>query len=511
VEGENVVNFENIGTLQTKTRNKVKGRNMLSLPAASRGVLIAAILIALWVTAMPTGLLRSSAAADIEKTKIAVLDFGIEGKGFETEDMGKIVAEWITTAFVKAGRFDVIERRMLKKILGEQQLGLSGALDNESVTELGKLLGVEVIISGSVMKFQDVLEVNARVMDVESASILAAESVKSTIALRLQELVFRMADQIISNFPIEGYIVNRDQNAVSIDPGKRMGVKPGMWFIVFKEGKVIKHPKTGEILDVEKIPTGLIEIKSTSAKMAQGRIVRENTSDAIAYGQQVKSLVDPEEVALVATMTPSPTPSEKAAPAEEEQAIFKFLTKIIETTTPLGKSTAKTEGSTEAIQTEAGQKIKLAILPWLLDGEAPKQNSKSMGVFQQIFSINKLLVPVYSFYEMDPKFRVRAISKGLLSEKEQKNLWKKGGFFASPKPNINLACKIGNHLAVDVVFMCYIYVSDQAPSNAKFIFYLINVISKEVFSDSSTTVNFEERGHTIFKDLVEKVINNYLR
>ena len=477
-----MVNFENIGTLQTKTRNKVKGRNMLSLPAASRGVLVATILIVLWVTVMSTGLLRSSAWADIKKTKIAVLDFGIQGKGFETEDMGRIVAEWMTTAFVQAGRFDVIERRMLKKILGEQQLGLSGALDNDSVTELGKLLGVEVIISGSVMKFQDVLEVNARIIDVESASILAAESVKSTTAVQLQELVVQMTDQIISNFPIEGYIVNRDQNAVSIDPGKRLGVKPGMRFIVFKKGKVIKHPKTGEILDVEKIHTGLIEIKSTSAKMSQGRILRESTPNAIAYGQQVKSLIDPKEVALVATMTPSPTPSEKAAPAEEEQAI----------------------------QTETGQKIKVAILPWRFDGEAAKKNSVAMGVFQQIFSTNKLFVPVYSFYEMDPKFGVWAISKSLMSEKVKKNLWTKGGLFSSPKPNINLACKIGEQLAVDVVFMCFIYVSDQSPSNAKFIFYLINVNSKGMIDHSSTTINFEERGHTVFKDLVEKVLKNYL-
>jgi len=74
----------------------------------------------------------SAAVADFERTKIAVLDFTIQGKGYETEDMGQIVAEWLITAFVKEGRFDVIERRLLEKILGEQKLGATGMLDQGS-------------------------------------------------------------------------------------------------------------------------------------------------------------------------------------------------------------------------------------------------------------------------------------------------------------------------------------------------------------------------------------------
>ncbi|MEE8541058.1 MAG: FlgO family outer membrane protein, partial [Desulfobacterales bacterium] len=125
----------------------------------------------------------SAAVADFERTKIAVLDFTIQGKGDDTEDMGQIVAEWLITAFVKEGRFDVIERRLLKKILGEQELGATGVLDQDSVSQLGKLLGVKVVISGSVMRFQNIIEVNARIIDVESASIIAAESVKDTSAI----------------------------------------------------------------------------------------------------------------------------------------------------------------------------------------------------------------------------------------------------------------------------------------------------------------------------------------
>lgn len=111
-----------------------------------------------------------SARAEFLKTKIAVLDFQLQGQGHETADMGKIVAEWLITALVKEGRFEVVERRLLRKILEEQKLVMAGVVDENSATQLGKLLGVKVIISGSVIKFQNVMEVNARIIDVESAA-----------------------------------------------------------------------------------------------------------------------------------------------------------------------------------------------------------------------------------------------------------------------------------------------------------------------------------------------------
>lgn len=238
------------------------------------------------------GLLPIVAGAEFRKTKIAVLDFELQGEGYETSDMGKIVAEWFITAMVREGRFDVVERGLLKKILDEQKLVMSGVVDEQSATKIGKLLGVKVIISGSVLKLQNVLEINARIIDVESASIITAESVKSTQATQLQDLVVKMSEKIIKNFPLEGYIVNRQGKIVTIDLGQRAGVKPGMEFIVFKEGKVIKHPKTGEVLDVERINTGQLRVTSVSGKISESEIVSEEKEGAINYGQLVKSVVD---------------------------------------------------------------------------------------------------------------------------------------------------------------------------------------------------------------------------
>lgn len=51
---------------------------------------------------------------------------------------------------VKTDFYQVIEREQLKKILSEQRLSLSGALDEGSAAEVGKVLGLDVIIMGNV-------------------------------------------------------------------------------------------------------------------------------------------------------------------------------------------------------------------------------------------------------------------------------------------------------------------------------------------------------------------------
>lgn len=229
------------------------------------------------------------ATAEFEKTKIAVLDFQLQGSGYETEDMGKIVAEWLVTALVKEGRFDVIERRLLEKILQEHKLAMTGVVNESSATKLGKLLGVKVIISGSVLKLNNIIEVNARIIDVESASIMAAESVKSDAALQLEELITQMADIIIKDFPLEGYVVHRRGDHVTLDLGRQYGVKTGMQFMVFKEGRVIKHPKTGEVLDIEKIQTGIVKVTDVKEKIAEAVIIEDTAGNVIEYGNMVKS------------------------------------------------------------------------------------------------------------------------------------------------------------------------------------------------------------------------------
>jgi formylglycine-generating enzyme required for sulfatase activity/TolB-like protein len=223
------------------------------------------------------------------KTKIAVLDFQLQGDKFTNDDMGAIVAEWFITAMVNAGRFDIVERSLLQKILSEQKLVMTGMVDTGSATQIGKLLGAKVIITGSVMRLGDTFEINARMIDVESTSIISAEHEKTADSSQLQNLVVSLSKKMIGKFPLEGFVVSRTAQEIGIDLGVKSGVQEGMTFTIFKEGKVIKHPVSGEILDVERIETGTATVTAVLERISQARITGEVNAGAIEYGQSVKS------------------------------------------------------------------------------------------------------------------------------------------------------------------------------------------------------------------------------
>lgn len=259
---------------------------------------------------------RTAAFAEFKKTKIAVLDFQLQGEGFASKDMGKIVSEWLITGLVETGRFDVIERRLLEKILEEQKLGVTGAIDPNSAAQLGKILGVKTIVSGTLTSLEGIVEINARLINVDTASIVAAEKVRASSASRLNDLVSQITEKIVQAFPLEGYIVQRTGNKVTLDLGRQMGVKTGMKFIAFQEGKVIKHPKTGEVLDVETIEVGEVEITDVRDKTANGVILRESAPEAVSYGTMVRSaikgqLVNIQDAEQERPQAPEPPPAEK--------------------------------------------------------------------------------------------------------------------------------------------------------------------------------------------------------
>lgn len=230
------------------------------------------------------------ASADFKRTKIAILDFELIGNSFDESNLGAAISEWFITSIVKTGRFDVVERTLLNKILEEQKLGLTGVIDQQSASQIGQILGVNAIISGSVLKVSNSFEVNSRVINVENGSIIAAESIQCKSSRELRPSIKELTNKIISNFPLTGYIVKRSKNISTIDLGLNSGLTVGTEFEVYKEGDFIKHPRTGEILDIVRITTGRIRIIKIAKNIAQGEIINESNG-GIKYGQLVKSTV----------------------------------------------------------------------------------------------------------------------------------------------------------------------------------------------------------------------------
>src|SRR5258708_28927477 len=69
------------------------------------------------------------------------------------QDIGKGIADVLVDKRVNDGQYSVIERKALDKILAEQNFSNSDRADPTSAAKLGKVLGVDAIIIGSITQF----------------------------------------------------------------------------------------------------------------------------------------------------------------------------------------------------------------------------------------------------------------------------------------------------------------------------------------------------------------------
>lgn len=113
--------------------------------------------------------------------KIAIVEF-TDLSGFQSI-LGQFISEELVTQLTSgtnAGKFDVVERRLLARVLQEQQLTDSSLFDAASITKIGKILGIQVLVTGSIADLGTEIKIHARALSVESAKVFAAAAIKIT-------------------------------------------------------------------------------------------------------------------------------------------------------------------------------------------------------------------------------------------------------------------------------------------------------------------------------------------
>jgi len=110
------------------------------------------------------------------KPYLAVFPFEDNTEETETGKRGETISEMMVTALTQTNRYRVMERIQLGKVLDEQALGQSGALEQQTAVEVGKLVGVTAIVVGTVSMLDDRLELDTRIIDAVSGEVQKAAS-----------------------------------------------------------------------------------------------------------------------------------------------------------------------------------------------------------------------------------------------------------------------------------------------------------------------------------------------
>ncbi len=83
------------------------------------------------------------------------------------------VTDAVTQAVFECGNIKIIERSNLEKILSEQKFQASGIVDDSSAKSIGKIAGVDYVCYGDMKDIGEEINVNARIVDVESGEVIS--------------------------------------------------------------------------------------------------------------------------------------------------------------------------------------------------------------------------------------------------------------------------------------------------------------------------------------------------
>lgn len=235
------------------------------------------------------------------KRKVAIGRFSNEtqyAKGIfydkENDPMGKQALDILSAKLAASGKFLLLERSDLAKLLEESKQSGEGisTIDADymiigSITEFGrKNTGKSKVFSSE--KTQTVeAAVSVRLVDVSTGLIIYSDEAKGVAELTtkttmglggkasfdatlsdkaISEAIGQLVENIINkctDSPWKTYFLSYEPDAVLIAGGTSQGIKEGMTFSILTKGKKVKNPQTGIMITLPGKKVGEVKVLST--------------------------------------------------------------------------------------------------------------------------------------------------------------------------------------------------------------------------------------------------------
>ncbi|MGL1936275.1 MAG: penicillin-binding protein activator LpoB [Fibrobacterales bacterium] len=138
------------------------------------------------------------------------------------------LTEKLRTEIIKRGNMRVLERGQMEAILQEQGFQQTGCTTNDCAVEMGQLIGVDVMVAGTIGKVGKVFLISVRLIDVEKGDILKmadeeiAGEIEDLLILGIPTVAARLSDTLPqpplleSTEPLKSTIAPPDENLKNI-------------------------------------------------------------------------------------------------------------------------------------------------------------------------------------------------------------------------------------------------------------------------------------------------------
>ncbi len=253
----------------------------------------------------------ASLGAFAQKPRIAVLKIRNDSN-YGARRLGSAIQDWLMQDLVQSGKFRVMERKRLNSVLAEQGLSLSGAVDDKTAVQVGKLLGCQLVVVGAITDFSKHRSgahgafgigfsigkttaegtVSIRLVNTTTAEIIYTGSASGKHSFSKVDIagfgggvdfdqsqarrIFEPAVKtLVANIISKVSAIKGDLGAVAVFSGKVAkvsngklyinigstdGIKAGTELKLYHVGETITDPDTGKVLGQEKARIGTITV-----------------------------------------------------------------------------------------------------------------------------------------------------------------------------------------------------------------------------------------------------------
>ena len=270
----------------------------------------------------------------------------------ERQTFARGLTEMMVSELLKTGRFIVVERKAIDDVFAEQKLQQSGAVNQETASQVGRLVGAQFLIrpeitefsygeaagtkggavkvpvkvplagrvrvGGGKAKITAKLVLDSRVVEVETGQITTsvkseaeadqsmtnfdlgtavfdydqAEFEKTPLGAATREAVSDAVKQLVDELgdtPWEGRVVTQRGTQIYVNAGQDSGLKPGDLLDVYRGGEKLVDPETGLSLGQTETKLGQMRVKDVQEKFLIAEPVGSFTAQRGDIVRYVKS------------------------------------------------------------------------------------------------------------------------------------------------------------------------------------------------------------------------------
>jgi curli biogenesis system outer membrane secretion channel CsgG len=267
------------------------------------------------------------------KRRVAVLDFDFSAISDPSllsafPGIAQGTSDLLVNALVNTNTYSVIERSRIDAVLAEQNLGTSGRVDASTAAQVGRILGVDVVIIGSVTQFdvqekrsgfqvgglfgqaktkvQADVQINTRMISTSTAEIIttaegrgsANQDDGSTVVfgigggsetdnrqqlltqatrLAVEQVVLQLtsAEERLAELPpalptVEALVADATGNTLVLNKGTTDGYQTGMIVSLERVSREVKDPATGSV------------IRRITTSIGQAKLIEVDASSSVA-------------------------------------------------------------------------------------------------------------------------------------------------------------------------------------------------------------------------------------